>query len=396
MTHMLDLLDPAFHTDPHPFHRAMRESGDGVHYDEQTSAWMVFRYADVHSMLRDHGRYSNQWVGRVPNQGLPERSVSAMSRSMLFKDPPEHTRLRALVNRAFTPRTITRLRPRIETLTAELLEGRASGEQIDFVKHFSVRLPIQVIAEMLGVPPGDRNQFARWSDAGTLLAAPSLPPGVREAALQGAAEFTAYLRELTAERRAKPGEDMVSALVQAEVDGETLSDNDVVAMVTLLLTAGNETTRSLLSNAIWLLLSHPDQLDVLREDPSILTGVVEEVLRFEPPVAMTFRITTQHVRFGKTVIPAGEPALAMITSANRDPREFADPDRFDLARTPNRHVGFGSGIHFCLGAPLARLEALVAIPMIFDRFPNMTLGSTPPTHQRDALTRGLASLPVVL
>jgi cytochrome P450 len=224
--------------------------------------------------------------------------------------------------------------------------------------------------------------------------APVLPPDIRENAIRTGAGFFSYIHRIVRERRVEPGHDILSALIGAEVDGERLSDNDIVTMAHLLLVAGNETTRTLLTNAVAALLAFPRQLERLRGDPDLIRSAVEEILRFEPSVYMTFRLATEDACFGDTVVPAGSPVLACIASANRDEREFPEPHRFDITRTPNRHLSFASGIHFCLGAPLARIEAQVALPLLLRRFPHMVRGEATPLKRMDALVRGYATFPV--
>jgi cytochrome P450 len=392
----IDLLDPEVHANPYEPLGRLREVGDGVHFHPQTGAWLVLRHAHVGTALRDHGRFSSAWPGRVPGQDIPDDVAETMRASMLFTDPPAHTRLRSLVSRAFTPRAVEALRPEIERFTGDLLDRLHPGEEVDLISAFAAPLPVEVVAAMLGVPDDDREQFARWSDAAALVAAPKLPTGVRARALAESAEFFSYLHAIVRERRHRPLDDMISSLIRAEVDGERMTDNDVVSMAHLLLTAGNETTRTLLSNALATLLANPGELGAVRRDPDLVPTMVDEVLRFEPSVQMTFRIAREDVAFGATTVPAGSPVLLSIAAANRDPREFPDPERFDAGRRPNRHLAFAMGVHRCLGAPLATLEAEVTLPLLLDRFPGLRLADTPPERKPDALTRGLATLPVVL
>lgn len=396
----LDLLDPSYQADPYGCLGDLREVGTGVHRQVQTGAWLVLRYDDVDTVFRDHAAFSSGWIGRVGNpdraeEAVPERAAAALRRSLLFSDPPVHTRLRGLVSRAFTPRAVERLRPRVEQLTRELLADLPAGEELDLVERFAAPLPIAVIADMLGVPRADWGRFNDWSEAGTLALAPVLPPAAREAALEVALEFTEYMRALARSRAASPGDDMLSALVSAEVDGERLSENEVVAMVQLLLVAGNETTRTMLSNAAALLLANPEQLAAVRDEPGLASSTIEEVLRLEPPVQFTMRIATREVELGGKVIREGEGVMAAISSANRDPRQFVDAERFDARRSPNRHLSFAHGIHFCLGAPLARMEGHVALPLLLERFGRASL-TEELSYRHEALTRGLPRLLVRL
>jgi cytochrome P450 len=404
MTQTLDLLSREFRDDPHPFYAALREQGGGVHLHAQTGALLVLRHADTSAVLRDHRTYSSSWIGAVRPGSADDghdaeqsaRFARMMSRSMIFNDPPAHTRLRALVSKAFTPRAIEALRPRIAEIARRLLDDLPRGETVDIVERFTAPLPVEVIAEMLGVPAGDRTDFARWSDASALLIAPVLPPGVRDQARQDSVEFGRYLNDIVAYRRANPGDDMISRLTAAEADGERLSHGDVVTMVNLLLVAGNETTRTLLTNMLVLLADHRQQHERLRAEPALLGGAIEETLRLEPSVPLTYRVTTKPARLGMADVEAGQPILMSIAAANRDPREFDDPDRFLISRDPNRHLGFAAGIHFCLGAPLARLEASVVLPLFLAAFPEPSSDPALRTRRIDALTRGYATVPVNL
>lgn len=404
MTASIDLLSDSFHNNPYPFYDSLREEGDGVHLHPQTGALLVLRYQHVSAVFRDHHLFSSDWVGAVTpgaadegfDPGESERFARMMRRSMIFTDPPRHTMLRRLVGKAFTPRAIEALRPRIADIARRLIGELPRDETVDIVESFAAPLPIEVIAEMLGVPPGDRGQFARWSDASALLAAPVLPPGVRDQARRDAIDFGRYLNQIVARRRSDPGDDMISLLFAAEADGERLSHKDVVTMVNLLLVAGNETTRTLLTNALVLLADHPDQLALVRADPGHIAPAVEETLRMEPSVPLTYRVAAQRARIGDTDVAAGQPILLSIAAANRDRREFPEPDEFLVTRSPNRHLGFAGGIHFCLGAPLARLEAAVALPLFLDTFGQLTADPGARTRRVDALTRGYASVPMRL
>ncbi len=394
----IDFFSDEFRENPHRIYETLRNDRDGVHFEPQTGNWMVLRYPDVSAILRDHVRFSSNWPTAQHEQGT-DNVLTAMGfehdgPGLLFSDPPLHTRLRALVNRAFTIRAVEGMRPRIAAIVDELLDQLVPGQEVDLVEQFAAPLPLEIIAEMLGIPLADRKQFARWSDAVAESASPLLPKELREQAHRDAAEFAAYMRSAVRERHANPGDDLLTALVHAEVDGERLTDNDVARMGILLLSAGNETTRTLLTNAVADLLAHPDQLEVVRARPETVPSMVEEVLRFSPPVHMVWRRVTEDVEFGATAVPRGATVMPILVSANRDPREFPDPHRFDVTRDTNRHLSFVVGIHHCLGAPLARLEAQVAIPMLLRRFPALANGETPPTRRYEMHTPGYATFPV--
>jgi cytochrome P450 len=400
----VDLFSAEFHDDPHPFYDSLREVDGGVHRVAPGDTWLVLRHNDVSAVFRDTRTFSSNWLPVVrPGSSDPDadveqdtRAARALGPSMLFSDPPVHTKLRALVSKAFTPRAIEALRPSIEAITDRLLSKLSRDVSFDVIEEFTSPLPVEVIADMLGVPDSDREQFGRWSDASALLLAPALPAGVRAQARRESAEFTRYVRDVVEDRRSAPGTDMISRMLAADVDGEHLSTSDVVTTTHLLLVAGNETTRTLLTNCLLVLADHPEIEDQVRADQSIIPALIEETLRMEPSVALTYRLATCDTEVGGHPIEAGSPLLLSIASANRDPREFDDPHAFRLDREPNRHIGFAAGPHFCLGAPLARLEAAVALPMFLDRFPRISANPAERVRRLDALTRGYATAAVVL
>jgi cytochrome P450 len=293
--------------------------------------------------------------------------------SLLFQDPPAHTRLRALVSKAFTPRAVEQLAPRIRRIVDDLLGAVAGRDRLDLIEAFAEPLPVIVIAEMLGIDPARRHDFKRWSDASALGLSPLLTADQQAARAQSVVELEAYLWAALAERRANPRDDLISALIAAEEAGDQLTDREIVTMCTLLLTAGNVTTTDLIGNGVWLLLRHPEQLRMLRDDPSLIANAVEEILRVESPVVQTSRIAMGDAEFGGCPIRRGESVLASLAAANRDPGATPEPDRFDITRPDIRHHSFGGGVHYCLGAPLARLEAQLAIPALLRRFPRLRL-----------------------
>jgi cytochrome P450 len=348
----------------------------------------VARYADVVSSLTD-ARFSADRT----RQGLPIDGYQ-VARSMLVSDPPDHTRLRALVQKAFTPRMIEQLRPRIIAIVGELLDRiRERPQPFDVIADLAYPLPVVVIAELLGVPAEDRARFHEWS---SLLAA-SLDPLVSSELMDRVGHareaLHGYLREIIAERRREPRSDLISALVAVEERGDILSEPELVVMCTLLLIAGHETTVNLIGNGILALLRNPEQLAQLRQNPSLITTGIEELLRFDSPVQMTGRIASEPVELGGRVIEPRNWILPLLGAANHDPAQFAEPEKLDLSRNPNPHVAFGRGIHFCLGAPLARLEGQIAIGGLVRRFAHLELAGEP--VRRDQITlRGLKSLPV--
>jgi cytochrome P450 len=310
---------------------------------------------------------------------------------MLNSDPPDHTRLRRLVGKAFTTRRIEELRPRIEQITEELLDAMAGKDEVDLLDAFAFPLPITVICELLGVPQDDRDDFRIWSNR--------LVSGSEAAELvsQAAASMAEYLTKLVAAKRANPGDDMVTALVHARDEDDRLEENELVSMLFLLLVAGHETTVNLIGNSTLALLRNPDQLAALHADPSLLHGAIEEFLRYDGPVQLaTLRFTTQPLTIAGTVIPEGEFVMVALTSANRDQEKFADPDRLDVTRPAGGHMAFGHGIHYCLGAPLARLEGEIALGRLLARFPELRLAAEPQelTWRVSTIIRGLETLPV--
>jgi cytochrome P450 len=354
------LADPATLPDPYPVLAALREASPFTEFD---GAFVVAgRHIDCSAVLR-HPNASSERSRSLLAAETPQRDRP----SFLSLDPPDHTRLRRLVSKAFTPRTIARLEPRIRAVTAELLSAAAGAGQLEVVSQLAYPLPVRIISELLGVPPADHSRFAGWS----ARLAHSLQPGfgartdevaARAQAAQAASdEFAAYFRDLIAARRAEPADDLLSGLVRAEDDGEMLTENELIATCVLLLVAGHETTVGLISNAILALLRHPDQLALIRSDPDLAAAAVEETLRYDAPVQMTARVARGGMQVGSVSAPDGALVLLLLAATGRDPDVFADPDTFDLRRGATGHLAFAAGPHFCLGAPLARLEATIAV-----------------------------------
>jgi cytochrome P450 len=375
-----------FRDNPYPIYSYLHAHAP-VQWNTALGAWTFVRYADVLSMLTD-ARFSAERVRAAA------ANTNQIARSMLVTDPPDHTRLRALVQKAFTPRMIDQLRPRIVAVVGELLDRVAvKPESFDVIADLAYPLPVVVIAELLGVPPEDRVKFREWSATLAASLDPLVPPEVSERVLPARESLHGYLRGIIAERRREPRADLISALVAVEEQGDVLSEPELVLMCTLLLIAGHETTVNLIGNGMLALLSHPDQLARLRADPALIGSAVEELLRFDSPVQLTARIASEPLEVDGHAIERGQWVLPLLGAANRDPAQFPEPDRLDLGRNPNQHVAFGRGIHFCLGAPLARLEGQIAIGSLVRRFPHLSLAGKP--VRRDQITlRGLRSLPV--
>jgi cytochrome P450 len=362
---------------PYPVYDRLR-SASPVFHDPHSDFWMVFDYEGVTRALNDLDTFSSR---AAPSGG------GALD-WLIFFDPPRHTKLRALIQRAFTPRSVAALEPRIRELSRDLLDRTIERGEMDLAADLAVPLPMMVIAEMLGIPAADRPRFRDWNDVvlGMIYTISGGAEAARAVGEFGAAtaEIRAYLTGLLAERRAAPRDDLLTRLAEAEVDGARLTEQEILSFFQLLLVAGSETTTNLINNAVLCFLENPDQLARLRAAPDLLPSAIEEVLRYRSPLQTVFRLTRREVEMRGQVIPAGKLVLAMVGSANRDPRQFPDPNRFDITRDPNPHIGFGHGIHFCLGAPLARLESRIALGDFLERVKGFELTSDQPWEPRPA------------
>lgn len=358
--------DPTFLENPYPFY-AMGRAMSPL-YLEDSATWHCFGYNDCVGILRDHTTWSSF---TIPPEHAAEMEDGP---SMLGDDPPRHTRLRGLVSQAFTPRMVEQLEPRIYEIANSLVDEICATNECDLVGALSYPLPVIVIAEILGIPPEDRENFKRWSDiviatlgSGLAPAGEDVPQFEGEMEQATIEEIRVYFERIIADRREHPKNDLISGLVAAEVEGSKLNTGELYQMLILLLVAGNETTTNLIGNAVQEFMTHPDQLAKLMADRALLPTAIEEVLRFSSPVQATVRRATRDVELGGKSIAAGQYILPWLAAANRDPAIFPDPDTFDVTRTPNRHLAFGMGVHFCLGAPLARLEAKVALDVFLRR-----------------------------
>jgi cytochrome P450 len=375
--------------DPFPWYAQMRAASP-VAEDADTGSWHVFGYEDVKTVLSDHARFSSNFA-LAGGDGSEGDGDSALGASVIATDPPRHRQLRNLVTQAFTPRAVEAMRPRISQIVDDLLAPIGAGGRMDVIADLAYPLPVIVIAEMLGVPASDREKFKRWSDEVVSTSADPENIEVGDAHY----EMGAYFYELLQERRADPRNDLVSALAAAEIDGQRLTEVELIGFCMLLLVAGNETTTNLIANAVLCLDRNPEAARDLRADPDLVPSAIEESLRYLSPVQSMFRVARDDVEVRGVRIPAYSRLVAWIGSANRDPSQFPDADRFDIRRSPNRHLAFGQGIHFCIGAPLARLEARIALTAMLTRLghasvePGVDLRALPST-----IVYGVKSLPV--
>ena len=374
--------------DPYHWYDQVREACPVLH-DPRSAMWMLFDYESVRRAMDDHETFSSRV--HPPTGAAPEWLV--------FLDPPRHSRLRAIVMRTFTPRAIANLEPRIRELSRELLDEHAGRGEMELVADYAGPLPVMVIAEMIGIPLADRERFTRWSQAIVNLSY-AIAGGAVAAQMIAEhrpvrAEMLEYITGLAEARRTDPKDDLLTRLVHADVDGERLTIEELLGFFQLLLSAATETTTNLIDNAVLSFIENPGQLALLKADPSLLPGAIEEVVRFRSPGQAMFREATRDVQLHARTIPAGAFVLVMVGSANRDPKRFANANRFDITRDPNAHIAFGHGIHFCLGAALARLEARVALTDLFERLDSIALASDEPWEPRQALhVHGPSRLPI--
>ena len=379
--------------DPYPVYAALR-SRDPVHRSRVLNAWLVTRYGDVDAILHDHRHFCND-----PRAGALSSRQCAMlpppeEFTLLFLDPPEHTRLRALVNQALLRRAVVALEPRIRESLGSLLDAIGDPAGFDLMRTVARPLPVMVMAGMLGVPLRDRERFGTWAAARARLLEPMIGPREREAGALASRAFDAYFRPIIEARRRQPGDDIVSALAGAEDDRGLLSEREMLNMLRLLLSAGSETTTNLIGNSMLALLRHPEQLERLRNDPSLIPAAVEELLRFDSPAQADSRRVAADCEVNGVALRKRDNVVLLLGAANRDPDVFDDPDRLDVGRRQGPHLSFGRGIHHCLGAALARLEGRIVVEMLLERFPRMSLLRQRPRFRRGIVLRGLKSLPV--
>lgn len=397
-----DLLDPRMRIDPYPTLARLRSEAP-VYFSEGLGAWLVTRHDDASACFRDARLSANRsaaYASKLPpeTRAMLAPLVGNLGRWALLIDPPDHTRLRGLISKAFTPKAIEQLRPRIAELADELLDRVARTEEFDLIGDYAYPLPVIVIGEMLGLPRDDADRLKHWSDAfGAFLGASAMSPTIVGDALRAVVDLEAYFRERLAERRAAPGDDLLTALLQAHEQDDRLSEQELLSTCTMLLFGGHETTTNLIGNGVLALLEHPDQLARLRSEPErYATSMVEELLRYDGPVLRMGRIALDTIELRGQTIKPGDRVFMMLGAANRDPEQFVDPERLDISRVDNRHLTFGLGPHYCIGASLGRLEARTAIPRLFERFASLHLPAIFRPRWLDNLTvRGLEELPLV-
>ncbi|MGW2726132.1 cytochrome P450 [Streptomyces sp. NPDC001494] len=394
-----DPWDPGFLADPYPAYADLRARGRVFRY-EPTDQWLVPHHADVSALLRDRRlgrtyqhRFSHEEFGRTAPPAEHEPFHVLNDHGMLDLEPPDHTRIRRLVSKAFTPRTVERLRPYVRGLANDLVARLVEAGGGDLLTDVAEPLPVAVIAEMLGVPEADRASLRPWSAA--ICGMYELNPSEETAAnaVRASQEFSAYLAELIADRRERPGEDLISGLIAAHDEGDRLTEQEMISTAVLLLNAGHEATVNATVNGWWALFRNPGQLAALRADQSLVPSAIEELMRYDTPLQLFERWVLDDVEIAGTVIPRGAEIAMLFGSANHDPAVFTDPDRLDLTRRENPHISFSAGIHYCIGAPLARIELAASITALLEQAPTLTLAEEP-RRRPNFVIRGLEGLNV--
>jgi cytochrome P450 len=396
------LFSPAMLANPYPFYRRLRETAP-IYWSEKWQVWVLTRYADVAPAMRDerlsYHEKMNSFFSQLPDSSQHDLDMlnQHISGWLGHHDPPDHTRMRALISKAFAPRLIHAMRDRIEQTASELLAALESKECFDLIREFALPLPAITIAGILGVPPEDYPRFKGWTDRLVAFLGTARP--VTEALDDARANLLAlrdYVQEALAERRRQPANDLLSALIEAEEAGGKLTNDEIIGVCSGLFIAGQETTTNLIGTGVLALLNHGQQWEYLQANPAVLPTAVEELLRYDSPVQRSWGIATEDFYIGHHRIRTGQIVLKMLGAANRDPAQFADPDRLDLQRQENRHLAFGYGIHFCLGAQLARLEGQIAFAALLQQCPRLRLANdAPPEWYPNMAFRGLKALPVV-
>lgn len=416
---LLNLQREEIRANPYPFYKQLREQ-DPIHWDEELGFWVLTRYTDIDSLYTDDRFSRAQGLMRnfqrlsESESKIVEPVYHSFSKTIFYADPPYHTHLRGLMNHAFTPRRVERLRPYIQKTVNELLDAAQHRGEVDIIRDLAYPLPVMVIAELLGLPAGDRERFKKWSDdlfaiLGTVR---HKPFHLLERAAQSLDEMTDYVKELSRKRRESPRDDLLTALLSVTDEDDsgcphqhrspsphavsTLTEEELVSNINILLSTGHETTTHLIGNGLLALLQHPEQMQQLQRQPTLLTSAIEEMLRYDNPVQITYRSALQDVDIDGKHIRKGDLVNSILGSANRDPKRFSNPDDFNITRNEGRHLSFGVGIHFCIGAPLVRLEAEIVFGTILCCFPEIRLATQTLEWQEHPIFRGLKSLPVNL
>ncbi|MDX2679385.1 cytochrome P450 [Streptomyces soliscabiei] len=396
-----DPWDPAFVADPYPAYAELRRRGRVIYY-EPTDQWLVSRHADVSALLRERRlgrtyqhRFTHEDFGRTAPPPEQEPFHTLNDHGMLDLEPPDHTRIRRLVSKAFTPRTVEQLKPYVRRLAGELVEQLVEAGGGDLLSEVAEPLPVAVIAEMLGIPESDRGPLRPWSAdiCGMYELHPSQETAAR--AVRASVEFSEYLRELIAARRKEPGDDLISGLIAAHDEGDRLTEQEMISTAVLLLNAGHEATVNATVNGWWALFRNPEQLAALRADHSLVPSAVEELMRYDTPLQLFERWVLDDIEIDGTVVPRGAEIAMLFGSANHDPAVFADPERLDLTRADNPHISFSAGIHYCIGAPLARIELAASMTALLERAPTLSLAAEP-RRKPNFVIRGLEGLSVTL
>lgn len=394
-----DLMAPEVIVDPHSYYRQLREM-DPVHWNQKWGGWVITRYPDVVQVLRDAKRFSSDRMGYLARELSEEQReqyaplFNVLSRWMVFRDPPFHTQLRMLLNPLFTPTAVEQYRPMVRSIVQNLLDRIESKGRMEVVRDFAYQVPMSVILELLGAPHLDRDRIKEWSEQlGVFFFIRADEPRRREIACEGVTSLVQYLSPLVAERRANPNNDLISLLIRAQEQGD-LTEEDVIATCVLLVFGGHETTMNLIANGTLALLRHPEEWERLRREPAIVNSAVEELLRYDGSVKTTVRWAKEDVELEGRTLKEGDRVLVALSAANRDPNQFDGPDGLNLRRDPNPHVAFAHGIHICLGAPLARMEAEEAFLGLTTRLPCPTLEREELDYVPSVIHRALKALPV--
>ncbi|WP_405746497.1 cytochrome P450 [Streptomyces canus] len=394
-----DPWDPAFLADPYPAYAELRAHGR-VQYYEPTNQWLVPHHADVSALLRDRRlgrtyqhRFTHEDFGRTAPPAAHEPFHTLNDHGMLDLEPPDHTRIRRLVSKAFTPRTVEQLRPYVTKLAGELVDRLVAEGGGDLLTDVAEPLPVAVIAEMLGIPESDRAPLRPWSADICGMYELNPPEDVAARAVRASVEFSDYLRDLIAERRKEPGDDLISGLIAAHDEGDRLTEQEMISTCVLLLNAGHEATVNATVNGWWALFRNPDQLAELRADHSLVPRAVEELMRYDTPLQLFERWVLDEIEVDGTTIPRGAEIALLFGSANHDPATFPNPERLDLTRTDNPHISFSAGIHYCIGAPLARIELAASMTAVLEKAPTLTL-TAEPQRKPNFVIRGLEGLSV--